>query len=217
MNEQENLEKAIDYISLAETLKWPLVIIIGILIFRKPLVDLINRVTKVGYGNKSLEAKQQATATEKKTEEISHIDRIVGLFRPETIDSFKEAIATETEVEKLKTAEEKIDRLTNYSCVLYIMRHYDTVYNDIFGSQIRILEHVNSHAGQTRESIKFFYDNAKKNNPKFYENYGYEQYLNFLFNYTLLREDDNILNITILGVDFLKYLTESNKDVNKWN
>ena len=160
MNEQENLEKAIDYIILTDTLKWPLVIIIVILIFRKPLVDLINRVTKVGYGNKSLEAKQQAA--EKKTKEISHIERIMAQFLPETIDSFKEDIATETEVEKLKSAEEKIDRLTNYSCVIYILRNYDTIYNSIFGSQIRILEHMNSHAEQTRESIKFLYDNAKK-------------------------------------------------------
>ncbi|MCX2681065.1 hypothetical protein OOZ15_14020 [Galbibacter sp. EGI 63066] len=217
MDEKENIEQVFDYISLADTLKWPLVIVILILIFRKPLVDLINRVTKVGYGNKSLEAKQQATATEKKTEEVSHIDRVVGIFRPETIDTFKDAVANETEVQSLKTQEEKIERLTNYGCLLYIMRHFDIVYNDIFGSQIRILEHINSHAGQTRESVKFFYENAKKNNPKFYENYSYEQYLDFLFSYTLLREDNNILNITILGVDFLKYLTESNKDVNKWN
>jgi len=217
MDEQENLEHTFDYINLLDTLKWPIILLIVILIFRKPLINLINRVTKVGYGNKSLEAKQQATATEKKTEEVSSIDLAVGFFRTDTIDMFKEAIANESKVETLNTPEEKIDRLTNYGCLLYIMRHFDIIYNDIFGSQIRILEHVNSHSGQSKESVKFFYDNAKKNNPKFYENYSYEEYLNFLFNYTLLREDNNILNITFLGVDFLKYLTESNKDVNKWN
>lgn len=217
MEQKENIETVFDWIQLADTLKWPVIIIIGLLIFRKPIVDLINRITKVGYGNKSVEAKQQTTASEKKIEEVSNIDRVVGLFRPETIEMFKEAITNESEVDNLNNSEEKIERLTNYSCILYIMRHFDIVYSDIFGSQIRILEHVNSHSSQTRESVKFFYENAKKNNPKFYENYSYEQYLNFLFNFTLLREDDDILNITILGVDFLKYLTESNKDVNKWN
>jgi hypothetical protein len=217
MKTQESIDKVFDWIQFADTLKWPLVIIIGLLIFRKPIIDLINRITKVGYGNKSLEAKQQATANEKKTEEISNIDRLVGLFRKETFETFREAIIRESEVNTLNTTEEKIERLMKYGCLLYIMRHFDIIYTNIFGSQIRILEHVNSHSNQTRESIKFFFDNAEKNNPKFYDSYSYEEYLSFLFDFTLLREDNGVLNITILGVDFLKYLTESNKDVNIGN
>jgi len=216
MEQTENIETAFDWIQLADTLKWPILIIVGLLIFRKPIVDLINRITKVGYGSKSIEAKQQITASEKKSEEISHIDRVVGLFKPETIEMFREAVSNETEVSKLKTPDEQIERLTNYSSLLYIMRHFDVVYNNIFGSQIRILEYVNSHSRQTKDSVKFFYENAKKNHPKFYDNYLYEEYLNFLFVFNLIREDNGILNVTILGIDFLKYLTESNKDVNKW-
>lgn len=215
MEQTESIEKAFDWIELADTIKWPILIIIGLLIFRKPIIDLINRITKVGYGSKSIEANQQITASEKKSEEISHIDRVVGLFRPETIEMFREEVSKETEVSNLKTSDEKIERLTNYSSLLYIMRHFDNLYNNIFGSQIRILEYINSHSQITRESTKFIYENAKKNNPKFYENYSYNNYLNFLFDYILIREDDGILNITILGVDFLKYLTESNKNVNK--
>lgn len=215
MEQKENIEKVFDWIQLVDTIKWPILIIIGLLIFRKPIIDLINRITKVGYGSKSIEAKQQITASEKKSEEISHIDRVVGLFRPETIETFREEVSKETEVSKLKTDEEKIERLTNYGSLLYIMRHFDILYNNIFGSQIRILEYVNSHSQITHESIKFIYENAKKNHPKFYDDYSYDEYLNFLFAYTLIREDDGILNITILGIDFLKYLTESNKDVNK--
>lgn len=210
-------EEAFNLIDLIDKIKWPVVVIIAILIFRKPVVNLINRVTKVGYGDKSLEANQQTMAIEKKTEEISHIDRVVGLFRHETIDTFKAAILNESEIENLNTPEEKVDRLTNYSCLLYIMRHFDIIYNLIYGSQIKILQHINSHAGTTRESIKFYYENAKRNNPNFYDTYSYEEYLDFLFNHTLIGENNGILHITVLGVDFLKYLTESNKDTNKWN
>lgn len=215
MKQEENIEKVFDWIELAETIKWPVLIIIGLLNFRKPIIDLINRITKVGYGSKSIEAKQQVTAREKKSEEISHIDRVVGLFRPETIETFREEVSKETEVSTLKTSDEKIERLTNYGSLLYIMRHFDILYNNIFGSQIRILEYVNSHSEITRESVKFIYENTKKNHSKFFDNYSYDEYLDFLFTHTLIREDDGILNITILGIDFLKYLTESNKDVNK--
>lgn len=215
MEKSENIEKAFDWIQFTDVIKWPILIIVGILIFRRPIVDLINRITKVGYGNKSIVAKQQITASVKKSEEISHIDRIVGLFRPETIEMFREAVSKETEVSKLKTPDEQIERLTNYSSLLYIMRHFDIVYNNIFGSQIRILEYVNSHSGQTVQALEFFYENAKKYHPKFYENYSYEEYLNFLFDFNLIIEENGVVNITILGIDFLKYLTESNKDVNK--
>ena len=163
MKQEENIEKVFDWIELAETIKWPVLIIIGLLNFRKPIIDLINRITKVGYGSKSIEAKQQVTAREKKSEEISHIDRVVGLFRPETIETFREEVSKETEVSTLKTSDEKIERLTNYGSLLYIMRHFDILYNNIFGSQIRILEYVNSHSEITRESVKFIYENTKKN------------------------------------------------------
>lgn len=215
MENLDKIEAPFDWIQLIDTLKWPFLIIICLLIFRRPLVDLINRITKVGYGSKSFEANQQTTASEKKSEEISQIDRVVGLFRPETIEMFREAVSNEAEVSRLKTPDEKIERLTNYGCLLYIMRHFDNVYNNIFGSQIRILEYLNSHSKQTPDSIRFFYENAIKSHLKFYENYSYEEYLNFLIDFNLIRKDGEILNITILGIDFLKYLTESNKDVNK--
>ena len=215
MEKKENIEETFNIIELIDTIKWPILIIIGLLIFRKPIIDLINRVTKVGYGSKSIEANQQITASEKKSEDISHIDKVVGLFRSETIEMFKEEVYKETEVNELTTSDEKIKRLTNYGSLLYIMRHFDLLYINIFGSQIRILEYVNSHSQITRESVKFIYENAKKSNSKFYENYSYTEYLNFLFVYNLIREDERIISITILGLDFLKYLTESNKDVNK--
>ena len=217
MEESEVIEQAFNWIELVDSIKWPFVAIFGILLLVKPIANLINRVTKVGYGNKTFEASQQTLTKKKEEQEISEIDRAIGLFRPETIDMFINAVEEETEIQKLKTDIEKIERLKNYSTIIYIMRHFDSIYNSMFGSQIRILERLNTLQPETKESLKFYYENARKNNPKFFENYPYEDYLNFLFNFTLIRIDDGIIQLTILGVDFLKYLTESNKDVNKLN
>lgn len=217
MEEKDIIEEAFNWIELIESIKWPVVVIIVILLLIKPIKNLINRVTKVGYGNKSIEANQQSATKKIEEKEISEIDRAIGVFRPETIEMFVNAIEEETQVEKLENDNEKIERLKNYSTIIYAMRHFDSIYSAIFGSQIRILEKLNTLQPQSRDSLKFFYENAKKQNPKFYENYSYEEYLNFLFNFTLIREDNGIIQLTILGVDFLKYLTESNKDVNKLN
>jgi hypothetical protein len=217
MEEKDVIEEAFNWIELIDSIKWPVVVIIAILLLIKPIKNLINRVTKVGYGNKSIEANQQTVTKKIEEKEISEIDRAIGLFRPETIEMFVNAIEEETEVEKLQNDNEKIERLKNYSTIIYIMRHFDSIYSTIFGSQIRILERLNTLQPESRDSLKVYYENSKKHNPKFYGNYPYEDYLDFLFNFTLIREDDGIIQLTILGVDFLKYLTESNKDVNKLN
>lgn len=214
---QEVIEQVFNWIELADTLKWPIVVLIILLFLLKPIKSLINRITKVGYGDKSLEATKQNVTQKIEEQEISAIDRAIGLFRSETIDTFTSSVEVETELGQLKSDKEKVDRLKNYSTIIYIMRHFDSIYSSIFGSQIRILERLNTLQPETRETLKFYYDNAQKYNPKFYENYPYEDFLNFMFSFNLIREDDGNIGITILGVDFLKYLTESNKDVNKLN
>ena len=215
------IEQTFDWINLFDTIKWPIVFIIvfiiGLLIMRKPLVNLINRVTKVGYGNKTLEANQQTVVKKGKEQETSQIDIAVGLFRPETIEMFKNAVEQETKVSKLNSDQEKVDRLTNYSCILYIKLHFDIIYNSIFGSQIRILERLNTLRPETKDSLKYYYEFAEKNNPSFFENYPYKKYLDFMFEFNLIIKENDVISITILGVDFLKYLTETNKDVNKLN
>lgn len=217
MEKKDIIEEAFNWIELIDSLKWPVVVIIIILLVIKPIKNLINRVTKVGYGNKSIEANQQTVTKKIEEKDISEIDRAISLFRPETTEMFVNAVEEETEIQKLKNDNEKIERLKNYSTIIYIMRHFDSIYSTIFGSQIRILERLNTLQPESRDSLKFYYESAKKYNPKFYENYPYEDYLNFLFSFNLIREDDEIIQLTILGVDFLKYLTESNKDVNKLN
>lgn len=195
--------------------KWPLLVFIIVLLFLKPLKALINRITNIGYGDKSIQASNQIAADEEATREWSRVERALGLFRPETIEMFENAVKKETSYEDLPTAQEKIERLKNYSVILYVIKHFESIYSSIFGSQIRILEKLNTLNPETTESLKVFYDNAKERYPDFYEDYTYEQYLNFLFSFNLIREDEGKVSLTILGIDFLKYLAETNKNLYK--
>ena len=63
--------------------------------------------------------------------------------------------------------------------------------------------------------MKRFYDFAVEQYPQFYENYSYDDYINFLYSSSLITEKDGNVGITILGVDFLKYLTEVGRNFNK--
>jgi len=110
MKEKE-IAESFNWIELIDSIKWPIVAIVAILLLVKPIKNLINRITKVGYGDKSIEATQQTVTKKIEQQEISTIDRALGMFRTETIEMFVKAVESETEISKLSTDEEKIDRL----------------------------------------------------------------------------------------------------------
>lgn len=202
---------------IIDVLKWPIVVLIIVLIIRRPIVSLINRVTKIGHGGTTLEALQQQVAEQQEKKKISNFAQALGLFRPETVEFFRDAVYSETEIKKLITDKEKVDHLIDYSIVLYIIKHYESIYNSIFGSQILMLQQLNTLVSEDKESLRRYYSYAQKLNPKFYDGYSYEQYLEFLFTFNLITDEKGEIKITILGVDFLKYLTETNKSTEKRN
>jgi len=52
-----------------------------------------------------------------------------------------------------------------------------------------------------------YYDDTVKKWPNFFVGYSYDAYINFLKNSNLVLEKNGYLLITILGVEFLQYLT----------
>ncbi len=206
---------------LVNALIWPTVVVIIILIFKKQIQSLISRITKVGYGDKYIEAEQEIDVKKqkkdnKKVPEVSKIDRVLNFFQPETINTFLQEVDKDTNIETFEEETQKIELLRKYASIIFLMLHFDRIYYLIFGSQIKILQQLNKLLPETRESLRIFYDEIKRSSVIF-DNYSYEDYLNFLFSYSLIREDDGVVSLTILGSDFLKYLLDSNKSFNKLN
>ena len=82
---------------------------------------------------------------------------------------------------------------------------------------IRLLQRLNSSHTETKNDLKFYYDNAVKYNAEGYKNYSYENYLNFVFQSGLILIDNDNVRITDLGKDFLRYIVEANLTVEKYN
>lgn len=122
-------------LQVIDVIKWPIVVLIVVLLVRKPIINLINRVTKIGHGNTTVEALQQEVAEKQEKKRISNVAQALRLFRPQTVDFFHNAVCNETEINNLKTDKEKVDHLIDYSIVFYIMKHYESIYYSIFGSQ----------------------------------------------------------------------------------
>ena len=93
---------------------------------------------------------------------------------------------------------------------------FEKIYNIIFGSQLYILERVNTTSNETKESLKIYYDNAQRASPEFYSTYAYDDYFNFLVsNELIIADDSGNYGITWLGRDFLKYIVENGKAMHR--
>jgi hypothetical protein len=86
---------------------------------------------------------------------------------------------------------------------------HDLTWAYIFRSQILMLTAMTRNNGWLRLSeAKSYYDNAAMQSPDTYRNYSYDQWLQFLMSQQLIiRHPSEMLEITIRGKDFLKYLT----------
>ncbi len=211
-----------EIVSIIQILAWPLVVLIIFLILKTPIKNFINRIKGIGYKDTHIDAglptKQEGdTPIEKLSKDKSNasIDKILNLFAPETVKSLKEAVIKESDLNTFKTPDEREQVLLSYSQVIYLIMHFNKIYNIIYGSQIRILQRLNASVFETKDTLRPFYDDAKSAFPKMYESYSYDSYINFLLINFLIIEEGKSIKITILGKDFLKYIVESSYSFEK--
>ena len=81
----------------------------------------------------------------------------------------------------------------------------------IFGSQIKILEYLNSMLHASKEQLQVFYEAAKQQNPKIYENIPFDKYLEFLTSFWLIKQAGSKYSITGVGRAFLILRVKSNR------
>jgi hypothetical protein len=91
-----------------------------------------------------------------------------------------------------------------------ITAFHDATWNWIFRSQLELLQELNTRA-MTLTEAKPFFDAAAAANPKLYKGSTFEIWLSFLKNHEVVLQDGNVLQITVKGKDFLKYLVLQGK------
>ncbi len=183
-----------------------------LIMFRKQISEIFPRLKTIGPAGATLSEGQKGAleGTDPRREAESLIRQLDSELVREVEDNIKVELA-----KKNLTGPEVVPVLTKYFAVAYIEYLFLNIYRIIFGSQINLLDFLNTQDGQSRETLKIFYDLAADQYADFYKNYPYDQWLGYLLGQVLLREDNGILRITIRGREFLLYLTRSGLSRNK--
>jgi hypothetical protein len=184
------------------------IIIFFFVFFRKNIAALIDRTKMVKFPGTEI----QATAPTQKPVETKP-DETEKLMNALESPALK---ATEDEIRKDLENRGTVDKekvLIRYLAVASLSILFERINALIWGSQIYILEHLNTiRTGVNKDEIKrLFYDDAITRYPLYYVGYSYEAYLRFLKASQLIIEENEILKITNLGVEFLRYLAETGR------
>lgn len=211
-----------DIIDIINTLKWPVVVIICVcflaIYFKKELKSFFSKANKLsvkGVGMEFETGQAQEQEVQQK-QEPSILENATKLFRVETINLFRGYVQQETMYDHLNTDKEKFETLLNYSITIYIIKQFDLIYDMIFGSQIALLQLLISKGAQSQNVFEYYYNQAKERYPDSFTNFDLDRYPKFLFSYDLLFIDkDQKVQITTLGIDFMKYLVDTRKNIYK--
>jgi hypothetical protein len=192
---------------------WPLVVLIAIIVFlvmfRGNIAGLIDKIRKVERTGISMEAEQaQAGPVAAKAsgfQELMDSANSPVLRRQETT-------LRETLKAKSISDQESITILIRAVAVFSLSLRWEQIDRLIFGSQLTALVATNANSlGLSFPQIKTFYDVAAQQSPAVYENFQFEQWLQFLETHQLISKGGNGVQITMDGKEFMAWLVHAGR------
>lgn len=203
------------FLDFLSSVAWPTLIMLIVIFFEKQIRKLIKNIKKVEAAGGSIEINNQQQSSGKvkslnaeilEAEPEIPLNEYLYRYTQSSRDLVRGVILRESETENNGNSDD-FNRLLVYSMLMYFDKYFRNIYVYIYGSQIELLMKLLTNNNETKESLKYYYDNAVSVNPNTYSNYSYGQYLQFLQGNELIHifENNNIV-ITDQGRDFLTHL-----------
>jgi len=180
------------------------IFVIFFLIFRKKILELLDRVKSISKDGVALDSKQQETKSE--IDPQKEAEKLMRQFDSALIRETEDIMKEELNRKNL-LGTEGIPVLTRYVAALSIAYSFSETYRIIYGSQLNLLDYLNTQNPQPAAALRGFYNSAASQYPIYYTAYTFEQWLGFLRDRLLIREDGSLIGITVRGREFLTYLT----------
>jgi hypothetical protein len=190
--------------------------ITSIIVFYRPIARLIDRIRNVKIAGHALDASagSQDTAVQPKP---SAADKLLEAFDNQLLLEQERAIEADLDTRGVKDVNERLEIVKKFLAATQIVGWFENTYRIIFGSQLNALQRLNSSTptGLSKEQLKPFYDIAVTISPEYYENYTFENWLQFLASSLLITTAGPNIAITVRGREFLKYMVEMGHTLNK--
>lgn len=198
---------------------WPhfafLFAIFFVILFRRPLLDLIRHITSIDKNGIKVSQAPEAQREEQKKEAVQQLLLVAG--DSIVLRDIETRIKTELRGKGLETDGDTIKVLIKHLAATQIILEFEQIYNQIFGSQIDLLKQLNEVAGQGKpmDFVVSHFENTKRLFPNLLGDWSLQQYLAFLFVRSLITLKDNIYHITNLGVEYLTWMARNGKSENR--
>jgi hypothetical protein len=179
---------------------WPAAVVLTALVFKKEIGAMLPQVSEAGPGGLKFReprpSQQQPPAVENVNSERSQFSAVL-----------QGAMTSLQKELKDLPPDEKIERLIRHAAIMQVSAYFESVYANIFGSQIKALQTLNSLQTSTEADARAFYDSeAVAKNPEAYANFSFERWVAFLVNGGLVDHANETYSITDLGREFLVFI-----------
>lgn len=204
-------------VEIIKAVVWPVAAIIIAYVFKADVHGLIPRLRRAGPTGVEFDpADAQKTSTvEITTTEPGKLKEFPGMMRTPAIARVERQLYAGLAARKDVKPEEREALLVRLLAQSQLEAAFERIYNLIFGSQIAGLRELNTRGRVTGNEAREFFKGVKSRFADFYKGYSFEAWLGFLVSNGLVVRDQDILQITDLGRDFLIYLTGRRLPENK--
>ena len=194
------------FLKILEMIKWPIVVVVAMVFFRRCISAFINRARGVKYPGGEIQAgpPSQDTAEIK----IGSAEKLLQALDSPVLLDVEKAIRETMAKEGVATAEEKEKVLIRHLASAQLNFIFTRIDFMIYLSQLKILEALNSNPAP-KQMARNLYDKAITVYPEVLKDYPFEKYLGFLKTNNLILEDEENLSITLFGREFLAFLVRT--------
>ena len=215
------LETSTFIVEIAKHSSWPIVIISSVFLLRHNIQTLLLSLKSAEHGKIKIQFHEPPQLNANKNDLVTQSEDNPlpdGMTLPPDITDMRDDVISKINLQlATQNNSDKISILTKHLAALQLTASYEKIYYQIFGSQIRLLEYLNSLPEKKSDSseIEQFYIDTKTVNPEYFGASDFTQYMEFLISWGLVTTNSKKCLITKAGIGFLKHITALKFNKNK--
>ncbi|MDP2857138.1 MAG: hypothetical protein Q8P50_04075 [Bacillota bacterium] len=195
-----------------DLITWPVVAlilgVIGMFVFRTPVAQLIGRTEKIGRDLLHAGPQSQPAAVR---DESGSVEEFLRSYDNQLLLEQEAAIRKDIAERGLTEAKDLERLLIRSLAATQILSHFERAYSAIWDSQLALLRRLNTlEEGLAAGEIEAYFA-AVLQKHEVLKGHKLPAYLGFLESYNFITQNENRVNITIAGREFLKWLVEAGR------